>query len=287
MGRVLVTGATGTTGRCLVQLLRERGVHVREATRHPRPDAGPDAEVFFDWNDPATYQPAVNGISSLYLLRPPRAAGTMPLIERFLGAARTAGVRRIVLLHSMVTGPAAMPEIPHAVTQSVPEWAILQPSWFMQNFTGTHPTALALRERGEIATATGNGRVGFIDADDIAAVAAEALVAPGPLNARYLLTGPETLSYPQIATTISGITGLRIRHIDLTPEQLTARWIAAGLAPNLAATATDLDAAIRNGDYDYTTPVVKDLTGRPPRSFLDFASAHLDTWQTHITASRD
>jgi uncharacterized protein YbjT (DUF2867 family) len=142
-------------------------------------------------------------------------------------------------------------------------------------------TAIALRERGEIATATGNGRVGFIDASDIAAAAAEALLAPEPPNARYVLTGPEALSYPQVAAILSDITGQQIRYINLTAEQLTARWTAAGLPENLARTAADLDIAISRGDYDYTTPAVKDLTGRPPRSFQDFAIAHRDTWQHH------
>jgi uncharacterized protein YbjT (DUF2867 family) len=233
-GPVLVTGATGTTGRHLARLLRERGASVRQASRHPRPDADAGTSVFFDWTDPATYSAALDGISGLYLLRPPRPAGAMPLIERFLAAARAADVRRIVLLHSMVTGPAGMPEIRQAVEESAPEYAILQPSWFMQNFTGTHPTAVALRESGEIATATGDGRVGFIDANDIAAAAAAALLAPEPPSTRYVLTGPEALSYPQVAAILSEITGRTIRHINLTAEQLAARWAAARLPENLA-----------------------------------------------------
>jgi uncharacterized protein YbjT (DUF2867 family) len=276
-GPVLVTGATGTTGRHLTRLLRERGACVREACRHP--GQAQAQAVFFDWCDPATYPAALDGVSGLYLLRPPRAADAMPLVERFLAAARTAGVRRIVLLHSMVAGPAGMPEIRQAVEERAPEYAILQPSWFMQNFTGAHPTAVALRERGELATATGNGRIGFIDARDIAAVAATALLTPDPPNTRYVLTGPETRSYPQVAAILSHITGRAIRHIDLTAGQLTARWTAAGLPGNLARTAADLDVSISRGDYDYTTPDVQDLTGEPPRSFEDFAAAHRDAWQ--------
>jgi uncharacterized protein YbjT (DUF2867 family) len=285
-GLVLVTGATGTTGRHLTRLLRERGARVREASRHPRPGAGADTNVLFDWGDPATYPAALDGISGLYLLRPPRAADAMPLAERFLAAARAAGVRRIVLLHSMVTGPAGMPEVRQAVEETAPEYAILQPSWFMQNFTGTHPTAIALRERGEIATATGNGRVGFIDARDIAAAAATALLTPDPPNTRYVLTGPETLSYPQVAAILSEITGRTIRHTALTAGQLTARWAAAGLPENLARTAADLDIAVSRGDYDYATPDVRDLTGQPARSFQDFAFEHRDTWQNPVPVAR-
>jgi uncharacterized protein YbjT (DUF2867 family) len=281
-GPVLVTGATGTTGRHLTRLLRARGARVREASRHPQPGAS----VFFDWGDPATYPAALDGISGVYVLRPPRAAEAEPLVERFLAAARGAGVRRIVLLHSMVTGPAGMPGIRQAVEESAPEYAILQPAWFMQNFTGAHPTAVALREHGEIATATGDGRVGFIDARDIAAAAAAALLAADPPNARYVLTGPETLSYPQVAAILSQVSGRTIRHTALTAEQLTARWAAAGLPESLARTAADLDIAISRGDYDYTTPDIADLTGQPPRSFQDFTVAHRDAWQTPVPASQ-
>jgi uncharacterized protein YbjT (DUF2867 family) len=243
--------------------------------------------VFFDWGDPATYPAALDGVSGVYLLRPPRPPDAMALAERFLAAARAAGARRIVLLHSVVTGPAGMPEIRQAVEGTAPEYAILQPSWFMQNFTGTHPTAVALREQGEIATATGDGRIGFIDARDIAAAAATALLAPGPPNTRYVLTGPETLSYPQAAAIISEVTGRSIRHNALTAGQLTARWTAAGLPENLARAAADLDITISRGDYDYTTPGVQDLTGQPPRSFQDFAAEHRDTWQAPVPAGRD
>jgi uncharacterized protein YbjT (DUF2867 family) len=276
---ILVTGATGTTGSRVAGLLRARGVHIRAASRRPGADGGTAEHVFFDWNDPASYPAAVDGARGVYLLRPPRAAAdSILLIERFLAVARSAGVRRIVLLHSMVTGPAGMPEIPRAVAAAAPEWAILRPSWFMQNFTGSHPTAVALRDHGEIATATGDGRVGFIDADDIAAAATETLLTPGPLSGSYVLTGPETLSYAGIAAIISEVSGRAIRHIDLTPEQLIARWAAAGLPENLAQAAADLDLAIRNGDYDYTTSTVNDLTSRPSRSFRDFARAHRAAW---------
>jgi uncharacterized protein YbjT (DUF2867 family) len=157
----------------------------------------------------------------------------------------------------------------------------------MQNFTGTHPPAVALRERSEIATATGNGRVGFIDARDIAAAAAAALLAPEPPNTRYLLTGPETLSYSQVAEIVGEIAGRTIRHTALTAAQLTARWTTAGLPETLARTATDLDTAISHGDYDYTTPDVQDLTGQAPRRFQDFATEHRDTLQARVPASHD
>jgi uncharacterized protein YbjT (DUF2867 family) len=280
-GTILVTGATGTTGRRLARLLHRRGANVRAASRNPdRTTADSGAPVVFDWNDPATYPAALAGVARLYLLRPAApAAEPLAIVERFLDAARSAGVRRVVLLHSTVTGTAGVPEIPQAVEQATPEWAILRPSWFMQNFTGNHPTAAAIRERGEIATATGDGKVAFIDADDIAAAAAETLLVADLPNTRYTLTGPEALSYPQIAAIISEAAGRRVRHINLTAGQVTARWAAAGLPSHLARIGAQLDISISRGEQDYTTSTVEDLTGRPPRSFRDYAHAHQAAWQ--------
>lgn len=272
-GTVLVTGGTGTTGRRLAALLRGHGVPVRVASRRPGRGTG---YAVFDWTDPATYPAAVAGAESVYLVRPPATVtAPLPLLRQFLATALDAGVRRVVLLHSTVTGPAGVPEAAAAVEQTVPEWAILCPSWFMQNFTGDHPTARGIREHGEIATATGTGRVGFIDADDIAACACAALLAPEPPDTRYVLTGPEALSHADIAAILTEVTGRPVRHVDLTARQLTDRWVAAGLPEPLARTAAELDRAIANGEHDYTTTTVADLTGRPPRTFREHAARSL------------
>ena len=84
------------------------------------------------------------------------------------------------------------------VRSTMPEWTVLRPSWFMQNFTGDHLVAQGVRD-GEIVTATGDGRVAFVDAADIAAVAGRALIDDEPHNAEYILTGPDALSYEDAA----------------------------------------------------------------------------------------
>ncbi|HEY3867991.1 MAG TPA: NAD(P)H-binding protein [Actinocrinis sp.] len=274
-------GGTGTTGRRVAAQLHRRGVQMRIATRHPGsvpPDAVGTA-VVFDWNEPESYPAAVAGAERVYLLRPPGVGSdALGKVERFLAEADHAGVRRVVLLHSTATGPASMPEIADLVERSMPEWAVICPSWFMQNLTGDHPTARAIRRDGEIATATGAGRVGFIDADDIAATATELLLAAGPPNARFTLTGPDALSYPQVAAIISEACGRPVRHLDLSPDELAKRWVAAGLPEPLARLAADADLAIREGGQDFTTSTVEEVCGRPPRSLRDFAHAHRDAW---------
>ncbi|WP_225729367.1 MULTISPECIES: NAD(P)H-binding protein [unclassified Nocardia] len=277
-GTILVIGATGTTGRRLAVRLREHGADVLVGSRQPgRVDPALGDPVLFDWADPKTFAAAVSGVERLYLLRP-SGFGTEG-IETFLDVAHRSGVRRVVLLHSAVAGSAGMPAIPAAVERIMPEWTILCPSWFMQNFLGDHPTARTIRDRGEIATATGEGCVGFVDADDIADVAACALLAAEPLNRGCVLTGPEALSYPRIVEIIGAVSGRRIRYMELTAEQLTENWMAAGLPEPAARIGTELDLAIRAGEYDYTTTTVEEITGHRPRSFDEFARVNRAAWQ--------
>src|SRR4051812_9495778 len=132
MSEVLVLGATGTTGSRVVDFLRRRDVPVRPATRTPR-EAG---QVRFDWADRDTHGPALRGTSAVYLVAPIGVVDPVPLVEPFLDEARRQGVRRVVLLSSSAVeeGAPALGELHHLVRTTVPEWTVLRPSWFMQNF---------------------------------------------------------------------------------------------------------------------------------------------------------
>jgi uncharacterized protein YbjT (DUF2867 family) len=113
--------------------------------------------------------------------------------------------------------------------------------------------------------------VAFIDAADIAAVAARALTDEEPHNTSYVLTGPEALSYADTAAIIAGVTGRPIRHRPVGPAELTDRLTAAGYPRDFAEMLPGLDVAISTGAEDRVTTTVPELTGRPARSFTDFA----------------
>jgi uncharacterized protein YbjT (DUF2867 family) len=155
------------------------------------------------------------------------------------------------------------------------EWAVLRPSWFMQNFTDQHPHADSVRDDGVIMTATGEGRVGFIDADDIAAVAVHALTDEKAPNTDLVLTGPEALSYADIAATLTQLTGRPITHRQLTYEQMRDRLAAAGIPAEFAAMLAGMDRSIAQGAEDRVTATVEQVTGRPPRSFREYAEGAL------------
>ncbi|SER98867.1 NmrA family NAD(P)-binding protein [Lentzea albida] len=262
----LIIGGTGTTGSRLASLLPG----ARVATRKPeRAD-----QVRFDWNAPGTFDGALEGIDRLYLIPPVGVVDPAPVVESLLTRARL--VRRVVLLSSSAvpesaTGMGALP----ALVRAMPEWAVLRPSWFMQNFTGDHLVAAGVRT-GEVVTATGDGRVGFVDAADIAAVAARALTDPLPHNTEHLITGPEALSYADAAAIITDVTGRTVRHRSVGTAELAER-IAAVLPREFAEVLARLDEDIRGGAEDRVTTTVEDVTGRPARSFRDFVSATLRT----------
>lgn len=171
-----------------------------------------------------------------------------------------------------------MGEVHAWLAANAPDWAVLRPSWFMQNFS-EGPHAATIRDEGIIYSATGTGRVGFIDAEDIAASAAAALVAPTPLNSDVVLTGPDAWSYDDVAATISTALGRLLRHLSLDPAALADRFVKQGLPPDYARTLADLDLDIAAGAEDYTTQGVAQLTGRPPTSFRAFANGVIETWK--------
>ncbi|MFD3555868.1 NAD(P)H-binding protein [Streptomyces goshikiensis] len=267
----LVIGASGTTGRRLVARLAAAGHRVTAAGRSATAVDGARA-VRFDWDDPDTYGEALAGADRVYLIPPLGSSDPAAVMLPFLRRARAAGVRRAVLLSSSAipAGGPAVGRVHQALPDLFDEWAVLRPSWFMQNFTGDHAHAQSIRSEGVIRTAAGEGRVGFVDAEDIAAVAFHALTDLRAPNTDLILTGPSALSHREVAAVLSEVTGRSVAHEGLTPEQMRDR-LAAFMPAAFAALLTDMDRAIAAGAEDRTTDTVRRITGLPPRDFRAFA----------------
>ncbi|MGA5897539.1 NAD(P)H-binding protein [Streptomyces venetus] len=265
----LVIGATGTTGGRVTRLLTAQGRRVKAAGRRPVAVAGAEA-VRFDWYDPGTFTEALQGADQVYLVPPIGAPDPAAVMLPFLEQARASEVVRAVLLGSSAipSGGPAVGQVQQALPDLFESWTVLRPSWFMQNLTGDHPHARSVREHGTILTATSEGRVGFVDADDIAAVAVHALTAGPGAEGDLVITGPEALSYADAAAVLSEVTGRSVTHRRLTCEQLRDR-LAQDMPSEFAALLAGLDHAIAQGAEDRVTDTVERLTGRPPRSFHD------------------
>ncbi|WP_432590267.1 NAD(P)H-binding protein [Streptomyces sp. HD1123-B1] len=168
LSHVLVLGGTGKTGRRVAAALRHRGLEPAVASRR-----GP---VRFDWADRATWQPALTGIDAVYVVDS-QTPGAPAEVRDFTAVAARAGVRRLVLLSARPWGEMGGDHLAteEAVRASGLRWTILRPTWFAQNFTELDFFASLLGQQGELRLPTGDGREPFVDVDDLADAAAEAL----------------------------------------------------------------------------------------------------------------
>ncbi|WP_229908453.1 NAD(P)H-binding protein [Comamonas sp. JC664] len=276
--RILVIGAAGNTGRHIVSRLTELGVPVRAATRQGTPTGHPLAEaVRFDWARTDGHDAALEGVDRLYLIAPAVDADPASLMLPFIERARARGVRRAVLLSAAVVaeGTPGIGMVHQALRERMPEWTVLQPSWFMQNFVNpSHHLGAAILRDGRMVTATGQGRVGFVDAQDIAEVAVRALTDARAHDTAHVITGPQALAYDDIADILTRVSGRRVRHQAVNPEEAQRFMESSGMPAPYARFLAQLEDAIRQGVEDRVTDTVSRVTGREPRTFEAFARAH-------------
>jgi ergot alkaloid biosynthesis protein len=272
--KVLVIGGTGKTGSRVAAKLQQRGWAVAVGSRTKR-----EGTVNFDWTAPESFEPACAGVRAVYLIAPLGELNPAPVMQAFIEKALRLKVTRFVLLSSSLLpqdGP-AMGTVHGFLRRNAPEWTVLQPSWFMQNFSeGLHQTTI--RNEGRITSATGSGAVAFIHVDDIAEVAVRALIDQPAHNRAHLITGPQALTYGDVAAAISGVCGYAVRHENISPRELASRWSAMGLPADYATMLANMDEAISHGAENRTTTAVKDVTGREPTRFVDFVRANAQAW---------
>lgn len=264
---IVLTGGTGKTGSRLAQRL---GDQARVVSRR--------SPLRFDWQDPNTFAAVLQGARAVYLVAPASVSELLPVMRPFLEQALAAKIRRFVLLSSSAIeeGGPFMGAIHGWLRQNAPEWVVLRPSWFMQNFSeGPQQKSI---EQGVLYSATGEGRVAFIDAEDIAAVAAMALTETDFPSGQHVLTGPEALSYGQVAQILSEQSGRSIRHQNLSLSELARSHEQSGIPAEYAATLAALDEPIAAGAEDRVSPEVERITGQPPTRFVDFARRSAEAW---------
>jgi uncharacterized protein YbjT (DUF2867 family) len=257
---VLVLGATGSTGRRVAERLRGAGRQVRAASRR--------GEARFDWSESATWEPAVAGVARMYLMAPDGVAVDPSFVE--LAVAR--GVRHLVLLSSQgieAMGDARLLDAERTVRGCGADWTILRPGWFYQNFDEgfLRPAVLA----GELALPLGDVRQPFVDAEDIAAVAAAVLTGDGHAGRTYEVTGPRSLSFGEALEAVGRASGRPVRFRGTDAEYLAAQT-ALGAPEEQTRQEIEAFAALRAlGDVP-PTGVVEQVTGREPTDFETWAA---------------
>ena len=211
MAPILVTGATGNVGSAVLRsLTAQRGRNSsRPAVSAGPPKSTPDNVVAFDFADPGTWSAAFEGVESMFLMRPPAIGNVRRDLLPAVAAARKAGVRHVVFLS--LQGAAKNKVVPHAAVEkwlrsSGLVWTFVRAAFFAQNLSTTH--ADDIRYRDEIVVPAGNGATAFVDAEDVGAVAATALLDPTAHGRKaWTVTGPRALTYHQVADILSAELG--------------------------------------------------------------------------------
>lgn len=282
---ILVTGATGTIGRQVAAGLLAAGRRVRAAditVTAVRDALGPDVEaVRLDFTDPSSWAATFDRVERMFLMRPPQLSNIDRDMVPALEAARRAGVRHQVLLS--LQGAQSNRVVPHAkieawLRDSGLRWTFVRPSFFMENLSGTHRTDV--RDRDTIMVPAGNGRTAFVAGSDVAAVAVEALLHPQQhVDTAWTPTGPQALTYTEVADILSEVLGRRIRYAK--PGLLAyARHARStlGLPLGMVAVTAGIYTVARLGRAAGLTDDVQRVTGRPPVSFATWATQHREVW---------
>ncbi|MBB5911876.1 uncharacterized protein YbjT (DUF2867 family) [Nocardia transvalensis] len=276
---IVVTGATGTVGREVVDQLLASGNRVRAVTRRPE-EAGlpPEAEVVrADLGDPDDLTNVFAGAERVFLLS---AGPDIPRHDANVAkAAAHAGVRHLVKLSSGRVGdPAAGDPIPvwhrageRAVRDSGLAWTMLRPLGFMSN--ALH-WAASIRAHDTVSAPYGQGRIAVVDPRDIAAVATAALTEPGHEGRVYTLSGPRALSPGEQTEILADVLGRPLCYAESTPEEARAALLGFGVEPEIADAIMALRATALESFTSVVHPEVEEITGRPPRTFLDWAREH-------------
>ena len=270
---ILVIGATGTVGRLVVRQLTARGEQVRALVRDPdtaRQRLGDRVQyVVGDLDRPANLTPALAAADRVFLLT--RQSDRQPGQERaVVDAAVRAGVRRLVKLSVFRADERSPLQIArqHALTErAVREsglgYTIVRPVFFMQNLPGM------IRD-GAIRTAAEDGRVAMVDARDVAAVAVDALTGYGDEGRTYTVTGPQAMTFDEVAAALSRETGDPVRHVRVTPDQVRAALERNGVPTWFARDMARLQSMLAVGYEDLVTDGVRTVTGTAPHTLAEF-----------------
>jgi uncharacterized protein YbjT (DUF2867 family) len=282
---VLVTGATGNVGSQVVELLLTAGVAVRAAAadlESVRARFGDRVEaVALDFTDASTWGAAYTGVQRMFLMRPPHLGKPKTQMLPSLEAAKAAGVEHVVLLS--LQGAEHNTVVPHHalevwLRESGLSWTFVRAAFFMQNLTTTHLTDV--RDRGMIMVPAGDGATAFVDVRDVAAIATDALLHPVQHhNASWTPTGPQALTYAQIATTLTDVLGRPIRYPrpGLLRYARHARTVL-GMPWGMVGVTCAIYTIARLGRAGGLTDDVHTVTGNQPTSFRDFAERESTTW---------
>ncbi|WP_353184888.1 NmrA family NAD(P)-binding protein [Parapedobacter lycopersici] len=276
---ITVSGSTGNIGHELINLLSAAKSSVRAVLRNfdrARPLPGV-TWLQADVSDGRVLDAVLAGTDRLFILTD-NGPGFGRTQIAMIHAAERLGIKHVVKLSALGASPHTQSPLAHehwlaeqALEKSGMSWTILRPHVFMQNWLGE--VADTVRSAGAIYAAIGAGKVPFIDARDIAAVAAEALLHPEKhAGQKYVLTGDVAVGYESLAQAISKATGREVVYQSLSMEEMRDRMEKQGINTEMIDSYLALAAYQKaGGPTERVSTSVNEILGRPARTIEDFA----------------
>jgi uncharacterized protein YbjT (DUF2867 family) len=274
--KVLVTGATGNTGSLLVPKLLKSDVEVSilvrdEAKAAPLKELGAKV-VLGDLDKPETIRPALKDVDKIYLLTY-NGQSQLKQAENILDEISKAGNPHIIR-HSMWGSDNSRIikqgyRIEEMIKSSGMPWTILKPTFYMQN---TMMAARTIASDGVIYWDMKDGRLGMIDVRDIADAAFGAITQNGHESKSYILTGPETVSFHDIAHIFTRVLAREVKYVNVPGEASFQAMIGMGMPEWIAKGYQELSEGFSDNFANSTTNNVEILTGHKARSFEQFAA---------------
>ena len=288
---ILVTGATGNIGSEVVrQLLSDApdvsikaAIHSSQNVKKVKSDARVKV-IQIDYSEPETLREALNGVDKLFLLTPdvPNAAD---LASNVVIEAKKDVIKQIVkqsvmgaALEADVGTMRLHRQVEKFIEQSGIPFTFLRPNEFMQNFINFHSPSI--KGNNAFYVPLEDAKVSLVDVRDIAAVAVKSLTDEDQhKNKTYLITGPEALSYHQVAEILSNTTGRKINYVNISDEEARAAMKEIGMSDWLINTVSELSEYFRKGKASEISPAVEEVTGNKPISFSQFANDYVDAFK--------
>ena len=272
---ILVTTA-GKVGSETVRLLRQKELPVRVLVRDPekvKSLAEIGAEIVVgDLDSLPSVDKAMKGIKTVVLVSPAVPNQELNVVH----SAKSAGVEHIIKATSNASADSPIArrrwqtEIEAGLLASGLDYTLLRSNAYMQNVLALAP---AIKKTGRFGSSAGLGRVGMIDARDVAAVAAEITASSAPhVGKTYKLTGPTLITYSDVAAILSKVLGRPVTYRELSFEEDKDAMILAGLPKQVAEMNAQAFSMIADGDAGWLSEDVPALLGRPARSFEEFAT---------------
>jgi uncharacterized protein YbjT (DUF2867 family) len=290
---ILVTGATGNVGTEVIKQLSQDNsdINVRAAV-HSAQNAKKlelnGIEVTqIDYNEPKSIRQALKKGDRLFFV-PPESPDAVEHAANVIDEAKKSGIRHIVKLsadgadtESIVSSLRLHRQTEKIIEESGIPYTFLRPTEFMQNFVKWYgPT---IRSERAFSLPAGNLRASFVDARDIAAVAVKALTEDRNNNRHdgktYKITGPEILSYYQVAEILSNAIGKKVRYVSVPEEKFRKGMKDSGIGDWWIEVIMEVYELYKGGTQEQVTSAIEDVTGKKPTTFAQFAKDYADAFR--------